>query len=89
MKDSKVLTPRDKKKLAWCATHKAIRKGMLVRPRICEICGEEFPLKGKNKLQAHHYFGYEEKHWLDIQWLCDKCHKAEHKKVRDKKFGRA
>lgn len=43
-----------------------ILKGTLIR-QPCEICGEI-------KSEAHHYLGYEEKHWLDVQWLCVKHH---------------
>jgi len=84
----KKLTNRDKHRLAWRCVHRAIRKGTLVRPVICEDCGEEFPLLGKTKLTAHHYLGYEEIHYLDIQWLCRKCHNRADRLLRDIKFGR-
>lgn len=79
------MTNRDKHRIAWAAVHKALRKGILVRPIICEECGLEFPLKGKNKLQAHHA-NYDFP--LDVIWLCNKCHKKLHKKLRDIKFKR-
>ena len=79
------MTNRDKHRKCWGITHRAIRKGILVRPVICECCNLEFPLLGKNKLQAHH------KDYncpLDVTWLCDKCHRELHRQLRDIKFGR-
>ena len=44
----------------------ALRNGTLVK-QFCKVCGEL-------KVEAHHYLGYEEEHWLDIEWLCKKHH---------------
>ena len=84
----KKLTNRDKHRLAWRAVHNAIRKGTLIRPSKCENCGNEFPLKGREKLTAHHWKGYEEEFYLDIVWLCVDCHKEADRLLRDIKFGR-
>jgi hypothetical protein len=43
----------------------AIKSGRLIKPKKCQICGEEKPL------EAHH-LNYE--HPLDVQWFCRKCH---------------
>jgi hypothetical protein len=37
----------------------------------CQNCG-------KKKSEAHHHKGYQKKHWLDVQWLCRKCHQKTH-----------
>lgn len=52
----------------------AIRRDKLIRPKTCEICN----LYGK--IEAHHYLGYAKEHWLDVQWLCKKCHAFIHRK---------
>jgi ribosomal protein S27AE len=49
----------------------AVSKGKLVRPKRCPQC------KKAGKVQAHHHNGYENA--LDIVWLCQKCHSAEHR----------
>jgi len=77
---TKRLSNRINKRSARRAVHRAIRKGKLIRPTICERCGKGgFDTKGNNKLQAHHW-SYKQKDWLDVEWLCDSCHKKEHKK---------
>lgn len=48
----------------------AVRYGRLVK-QPCIQCGNP-------KVEAHHHLGYEQEHWLDIQWLCKKCHTAVH-----------
>lgn len=56
----------------------SIAKGRMKRER-CEGCGLA-PKKvgGRNRIHAHHHNGYEERHHLDVVWLCRLCHvKAE------------
>lgn len=53
---------------AKSAIRKAIKEGKLVRPLYCENCGKE------KKLEAHHW-SYLPQYWLDIFWLCVKCHR--------------
>jgi hypothetical protein len=57
---------------AWKAVQLAIRSGQLTRPDGCASCGRTM------HLVAHHHLGYAPEHWLDVQWLCRKCHKVEH-----------
>lgn len=38
----------------------------------CEMCQN-------SKSQAHHWKGYEQKYWLDVNWLCRKHHNEAHK----------
>lgn len=58
------------------AVSNALRDGKLVRPSECSCCGKEC------KPQGHHW-SYEEEHWLDVVWLCTRCHADEHKKLRE------
>ncbi len=41
----------------------------------CSACGL-LPriVKGRQRIQAHHYKGYDPEHWLDVVWLCVRCH---------------
>jgi hypothetical protein len=50
------------------AVSSALNSGRLIKPLRCEICG------CVEKLEAHHYKGYEKEHWLDVQWLCHEDH---------------
>ena len=52
----------------------AVRDGKLNRPSTCESCfGEHF-------VEGHHW-SYLEEHWLDVEWLCAKCHVKRHQEV--------
>ena len=55
-------------KAAHLAVRNAVRSGELVRPVVCEGCGEEKPLQG-------HHESYDEDRWLDVDWLCQRCHR--------------
>ncbi len=55
---------------AHAAVQKAVAKGELFRPDVCEKCGE--PPRGKSKIHAHHA-DYSKP--LDVEWLCAKCHR--------------
>jgi hypothetical protein len=50
----------------------AIRKGTLKRPCECSKCG------ATGDIEAHHHLGYAPEHWLDVIWMCIKCHAKEH-----------
>lgn len=65
------------KRSAQHAVGNAIRDGILVRPKECEHC-----LSTERKIQGHHW-SYLEENWLEVMWLCTKCHAAEHKRLRD------
>lgn len=49
----------------------AIRKGTLIRPEKCEFCS------ANGRVEAHHHKGYEKENWLEVVWLCKKCHTKE------------
>lgn len=64
-------TTHPEMKAAHQAVQVAVRNG-LPRPAACS-CGSA------GRLQAHHHNGYAPEHWLDVVWLCPKCHKAAHR----------
>ncbi len=51
---------------------KGVSRDTLVRPLVCERCGE------KPARDAHRHNGYDPDHWLDVVWVCVKCHRHEH-----------
>lgn len=56
------------------AVSSAIRSGNLVR-QPCSSCGlTPKKVNGQQRIEAHHHLGYSEEHWLDIVWLCQRCH---------------
>lgn len=61
---------------AQCSVNNALRDNLLVRPTTCSCCGKEC------KPQGHHW-SYDEEHWLDVIWLCTRCHADEHKRLRE------
>ncbi len=66
------------KLLAYRALARAKKNGMRVMP--CEVCGlKPKTVKGVQRIEAHHWHGYDFAHRLDVQWLCaDVCHPAAH-----------
>ncbi len=56
------------------AVSRAIREGIIERPRRCTVCGKE------EKPEAHHHKGYDKEHRFDVVWLCKKCHASAHRK---------
>lgn len=63
------------KRRAQHAVSNAVRDEKLSRPDICEHCGT-----AERRIQAHHW-SYSPEHWLDVIWLCTKCHGAEHRRL--------
>lgn len=55
---------------------RAIKSGKLIRPTACSFCGCEC------KPHAHHD-SYNIKDWLNVRWLCLKCHATHHRKHPD------
>jgi len=54
---------------ARIAVAQALRKGFIVRPEKCSKCDSS-----EGIIESHHHNGYEPDHWLDVVWLCKKCH---------------
>ena len=66
------LSKHQKKYQARWMTRGAIKRN-IIKKQPCQECGSI------NKIEAHHYLGYEEKHWLDVEWLCSECHGKKHR----------
>ena len=49
----------------------AVRSGKIVRPDSCQICGSGVGVQG-------HHESYAEEDWLNVIWLCRKCHAGIH-----------
>jgi len=63
------------RKHARDAVYRALKDGRLVKPERCERCGEI-----KHNLQGHHK-SYEKDRWLEVEWLCIKCHRIADKEL--------
>jgi hypothetical protein len=55
-----------------------VARGDIAKPDTCRSCGDKVL-----RLEGHHYLGYEESHWLDVQWLCHTCHRKVHGTYRE------
>lgn len=60
----------DENSLAHKLLNEAVKKGKIVKPKLCENCHK------KKWLHAHHYKGYD--YPLEVVWLCPSCHHAAH-----------
>jgi len=54
----------------------AVREGRVIKPTRCEDCGTEFSWAGS--IHGHHT-DYSKP--LDVRWLCQRCHTAEHARL--------
>lgn len=54
---------------AHSAVARALRRGALVRPEVCDRCGGKAA-----RIEAHHA-DYDK--WLEVEWLCSVCHSDE------------
>jgi len=57
----------DLKRTARQEVHKALRQGKIIKPQICEVCGND----RMKRLLAHHP-DYTQP--LKVKWVCDQCH---------------
>lgn len=57
---------------ATTAVRMAVNRGELPRAdsQSCNCCGKQ--------ARVYHHWSYEQEHWLDVEPLCDKCHKSKH-----------
>lgn len=58
------------------ALSKAIERGKIIPPDQCSECGKY------GKVQGHHHNGYEKAYWLDVVFICAKCH-GKYKMIED------
>jgi hypothetical protein len=56
---------------ARAAVNSAVRSGTLSKPETCQRCGD------RGNLHGHHH-SYARECWLDVEWLCKKCHLRHH-----------
>lgn len=64
--------PQHREKVkARSAVNYAVHTGHLRKPTTCPRCGRSVVVHG------HHHNGYDPEHWLDVVWLCAKCHREE------------
>jgi len=61
---------------AYSAVKNAIERNRLIRPEMCQRCGDKpsRAIDGRSKIHAHHH-DYSKP--LDVEWLCAKCHRKE------------
>lgn len=65
-RNQKILTIRQRRFLwAHAKVHRAIKKGLLIRPKLCSQCGRT------GKVEGHHE---DYSNPLDVKWLCRTCH---------------
>ena len=64
----------NEKYTAWLKVCIALKNGTITKPQFYEICGNA------KELEAHHA-DYSKP--LNVQWLCDSCHKKTHVEIRN------
>lgn len=65
------------KRTAQSAVSNAVRDEKLDKPSVCSCC------ETTNETIYGHHWSYEEVNWLDVMWLCAKCHGKEHKRINE------
>lgn len=71
----------------WNARNKlryAVKIGKIIKPVMCEQYNPHPVIACFGRIEAHHYLGYDEEHWKDVQWLCMKHHKEIHRLKHEK-----
>lgn len=54
---------------AHAALNQAVFRGKIIKPSKCQRCGRE-----SDRIEGHHWKGYEKEHIYDVMWLCHSCH---------------
>jgi hypothetical protein len=57
------------------AVRRAIESGKLIRPDKCSL-DEPLDDYHSGRIEAHHNRGFDKEHWLDVIFLCHRCHNA-------------
>lgn len=57
------------------AVYRALKRGLLIKKTICQICGN-------STLTLAHHNNYSK--WLDILWVCQICHNDIHKILKER-----
>lgn len=71
-------------KRAGHLVEKAIKKGIIIPSKVCEVCGAVKTFRdGRSGIQAHHD-DYNKP--LEVRWLCQKCHHEWHKNHKAKEI---
>lgn len=55
----------------------ALKKGILVKPSVCEMADGNC----EGKIEAHHPNGYDKENYFNVQWLCNRHHNLIHRKT--------
>jgi hypothetical protein len=58
----------------WDRMNRALQSGELIKPDPCDRCG-----KNAKRIEGHHNIYCRP---LEVEWLCLRCHRAEHKRLR-------
>lgn len=63
------------KERARAAVKWAIKRGELVPPTRCELCGKNPGRRsdGRRLIRADHHKGYDVENYLDVRWVCPTC----------------
>lgn len=64
---------------AFRAVRHAIRTGLMRQLHWCQVCGDG--ILPDSQPEPHHA-SYEEKHWLDVIWVCREHHKQIHEWIK-------
>jgi len=49
----------------------AVRKGIIIKPEICDYLVKS-DLICEGRIEAYHHLGYEGENWKNVLWLCQK-----------------
>lgn len=71
----------DEKSRASAIVQRAIRRGDLVRPETCSVCGKRMVGRGSQRVINAHHRDYSKP--LDVMWLCPRCHADEHARLNE------